>query len=343
MTPVRHTFASDNTSGICPEAWQALQECNAGYLASYGNDAITARATDLFREVFETDCEVFFVFNGTAANSLALASLCQSYHGVICHEVAHIETDECGAPEFFSNGTKLLLASGNNGKLDPQHVEGLVVKRSDIHYPRPNVLSLSLPSEVGTVYSLDELLALRDVAVRHRLKIHMDGSRFANAVASRGESPAALTWRSGIDVLCCGGTKLGIGLGEAVIFFNKALAAEFDYRCKQAGQLASKMRFIAAPWCAMLADGSWLRNAAHANGCARLLSEKVRGLPGVRELYPVQANAVFLELPPAVHNHLKARGWAYYVFIGGGARFMCSWATTPEEVAELAADIAEAV
>ncbi|MEI8310322.1 MAG: beta-eliminating lyase-related protein, partial [Verrucomicrobiota bacterium] len=229
---MRHTFASDNTSGICPEAWQALQECNAGYLASYGNDAITARATDLFREVFETDCEVFFVFNGTAANSLALASLCQSYHGVICHEVAHIETDECGAPEFFSNGTKLLLASGNNGKLDPQHVEGIVTKRSDIHYPRPNVLSLSLPSEVGTVYSLDELLALRDVAVRHRLKIHMDGSRFANAVASRGESPAALTWRSGIDVVCCGGTKLGIGLGEAVIFFNKALAAEFDYRCK---------------------------------------------------------------------------------------------------------------
>ena len=208
---MRYTFASDNTSGICPEAWQALQECNAGYLASYGNDAITSRATELFREVFETDCEVFFVFNGTAANSLALASLCQSYHSVICHEVAHIETDECGAPEFFSNGTKLLLAPGNNGKVDPLCVESLATKRSDIHYPRPNVLSLSLPSEVGTVYSLDELLALRDVAVRHNLKIHMDGSRFANAVASRGESPAALTWRSGIDVLCCGGTKLGIG------------------------------------------------------------------------------------------------------------------------------------
>jgi len=340
---MRYTFASDNTSGICPEAWQALQECNAGYLASYGNDAITARATDLFREVFETDCEVFFVFNGTAANSLALASLCQSYHSVICHEVAHVETDECGAPEFFTNGTKLLLASGNHGKLDPQQVERLVTKRADIHYPRPNVLSLSLPNEVGTVYSLEELHALREVANRHHLKIHMDGSRFANAVASRGDSPADLTWRAGVDVLCCGGTKLGIGFGEAVIFFSKSLANEFDYRCKQSGQLASKMRFLAAPWCAMLSNGSWLRNAEHANGCARLLSEKVRNLPGVRELYPVQANAVFLELPTAAHDHLKSKGWAYYVFIGGGARFMCSWATTHDEVAELAADIAEAV
>jgi threonine aldolase len=340
---MRYTFASDNTSGICPEAMQALEECNAGYLASYGNDASTAKAADLFREVFETDCEVFFVFNGTAANSLALASLCQSYHSVICHESAHVETDECGAPEFFTNGTKLLLAPGDNGKLDPVHVSRLVTKRSDIHYPRPNVLSLTLPSEVGTVYSLEELRALHEVAARHRLKIHMDGSRFANAVASRGDSPADLTWRSNVDVLCCGGTKLGVGLGEAVIFFNKALANEFDYRCKQAGQLASKMRFLAAPWCATLRDGTWLRNAENANACARLLAERISHLAGVRKLYPVEANSVFLELPQTAHDYLKAKGWAYYVFIGGGARFMCSWATTPADVADLAADIADAV
>jgi len=340
---MRYTFASDNTSGICPEAWQALQDCNPGYLASYGNDEFTARATDRFREIFEYDCEVFFVFNGTAANSLALASLCQSYHSVLCHDLAHVETDECGAPEFFTNGTKLLLASGNHGKLEPEQVERLVTKRSDIHYPRPKVLSLSLPNEVGTVYSLAELQALHEVASRHKLKIHMDGSRFPNAVVSRGDSPADLTWRSGVDVLCFGGTKAGIGLSEAVIFFDKELANEFDYRCKQSGQLASKMRFMAAPWCAMLDDGSWLRNAEHANGCARMLSEKVRNLPGVREIYPVQANAVFLDLPPAAHDRLKSQGWAYYVFIGGGARFMCSWATTHAEIEELAADISGAL
>jgi len=340
---MRYSFASDNTSGICPEAWEALQQCNEGFLPSYGNDEITARAADLFREVFETDCEVFFVFNGTAANSLSLAALCQSYHSVICHELAHVETDECGAPEFFTNGTKLLLASGSDGKLEPSQVERLVTKRKDIHYPRPNVLSLTAPSEVGTVYSLEELRALHEVAQRHGLKIHMDGSRFGNAVASRGESPAELTWRSGVDVLCFGGTKCGIGLGEAVVFFNKPLAREFDYRCKQAGQLASKMRFMAAPWRAMLADGSWLRRASHANACARRLAEKVGTLPGVRILYPVEANAVFLELPASVHDSLKAKGWAYYVFIGGGARFMCSWATTEADVNELAGDIAAAL
>lgn len=339
---MRHTFASDNTSGLNPEALQALHEANGDCLPSYGNDAHTGEASRLFRDLFETDCDVFFVFNGTAANSLALASLCQSYHSIICHELAHVETDECGAPEFFTNGTKLLLASGSQGKLDPDRVAHLVTRRTDIHYPRPHVLSLSLPNEAGTLYSAAELRALCGTAREHGLKVHVDGSRFANAVAGSGTAPAELSWKAGVDVLCFGGTKCGIGTGEAVIFFDKTLSREFGWRCKQAGQLASKMRFLSAPWAAALRDGSWLRHAAHANACARLLAQKMEGLPGVRLLYPVEANAVFLELPGKVHASLKEKGWAYYVFIGAGARFMCSWATTKRDIEELAGDIAAA-
>lgn len=339
---MRYTFASDNTSGLNPEALHALQAANSGYLPSYGNDGHTEEASRLFRDLFETDCDVFFVFNGTAANSLALASLCQSYHSIICHELAHVETDECGAPEFFTNGTKLLLASGGQGKLDPARVAHLVTRRTDIHYPRPQVLSLSLPNEVGTLYSAGELRALSDTAREHGLKVHVDGSRFANAIAGSGNTPAELSWKAGVDVLCFGGTKCGIGMGEAVIFFNKDLSKEFGWRCKQAGQLASKMRFLSAPWSAALRGGSWLRHAAHANASARLLAQKLEGLPGVRLLYPVQANAVFLEFPEKVHASLKEKGWAYYVFIGAGARFMCSWATTEKDIEDLAADIVSA-
>ncbi|MDE1170207.1 MAG: low specificity L-threonine aldolase [Verrucomicrobium sp.] len=337
---MRYEFTSDNTAGVCPEAWEALREANAGFVPSYGTDPVTQRAADLFREFFETDCDVFFVFNGTAANSLALASLCQPFHSVICHEAAHIETDECGAPEFFSNGTKLLLAKGEHGRLAPAEVEALVTKRTDIHYPRPRVLSLSLPTELGTVYTPERIGVLCQTAARHGLKVHVDGARFFNAVAALGAAPKALTWQAGVDVLCCGGTKQGIGFGEAVVFFNKDLAQEFGYRCKQAGQLASKMRYLAAPWVRMLEGDAWRKGAEQANRCARLLESLVRGVPGVEVLYPVEANAVFLKLPPEAHQRLAAKGWSYYTFMGDGARFMCSWATREEAVRELAADLA---
>lgn len=341
MTP-RYEFASDNTAGICPEAWAALAEANAGAAASYGDDPYTARASDLFREVFETDCDVYFVFNGTAANSLALASMCQSYHSVITHETAHIEADECGAPQFFSNGVKLLTAPGANGKLDVPEVERVVTRRSDIHFPKPKVVSLTLPTEMGTLYSGGEIAAIAEFARSRGLKVHVDGARFANAVASSGARPADLGWKAGVDVLCCGGTKNGMGLGEAVVFFDRSISGEFAYRCKQAGQLASKMRFLAAPWAAMLKDGSWLRHAAHANACARRLADRIRGVPGVTIRFPVEANAVFADMPDAVHARLAERGWRYYRFIGTSARFMCSWATTEQGVDRLAADIAGA-
>lgn len=332
-------FASDNYSGICPEAWTAMAEANLGHAPAYGDDAWTAKAADAFRVQFETDCEVFFAFNGTAANSLALAALCQSYHSVICSDTAHVETDECGAPEFFSNGSKLLMAPCAGGKLTPDAIRAIVSNRKDIHFPKPRVVTVTQPTETGQVYSLAELRAISACCREFGLRLHMDGARFANACASLGCSPADMTWRAGVDVLCFGGTKNGMAVGEAILFFDPDLAEDFDYRCKQAGQLASKMRFLSAPWASMLATGTWLRNAAHGNACAARLSQHIAGLPGLEIMFPVQANAVFVRMPDAKMAALRDRGWHFYTFIGGGARFMFAWDAQPQRVDELAADI----
>jgi threonine aldolase len=331
-------FASDNTSGIFPEAWQALDKANNGYVRPYGDDEYTAAASELFRKTFETDCDVYFVFNGTAANSLALASLCQSYHSVIAHETGHVETDECGGPEFFSNGTKLLLAPGPNGKFDLDAVEHLITKRSDIHYPRPRVITLTQPTELGTVYTLTEIRAICALARRYGMKVHVDGARFAHAMAALKLPPKAITWEAGVDVQSFGGTKCG-GTSEAVVFFDRTLSPEFAYRCKQAGQLASKMRFLAAPWLPFLDDGLWLRYAEQANCCARALRERLAEFSCLEFLYPTEANAVFLRMPQAVQAELQARRWVFYVFIGGGARLMCSWKTTMTDIDEFVADV----
>lgn len=340
-SPVRErNFASDNWSGICPEAMEALAAVNRGHTPAYGEDAHTTRACDTIRAFFETDCDVYFTFNGTAANSLALASLCRSYHSVLCHELAHLETDECGAPEFFSNGTKVLLVGGALGKAALDAVEERVLRRNDIHYPKPHVLSLTQPTEVGTRYTVEEVQAAGALAKKHGLRVHMDGARFGNALASLGVAPKAITWEAGVDVLCLGGAKNGMPLGEAVVFFDRALSEEFAYRCKQAGQLASKMRFLSAPWEGMLNSGAYLRNAAHANRAAARLAEGLEGL-GVAPLYPCQANAVFVSLAPEQAAALRARGWCFHEFIGdAGARFMCSWDTADADVDALLADFA---
>ena len=338
----RRQFASDNYAGICPEAWAAMQQANQGHATGYGDDPWTARASDLLRELFEIDCQVFFTFNGTAANSLTLASLCRSYHSIICHDLAHVETDECGAPEFFSNGTKVLHVPGELGKVSADAVHERVKRRTDIHYPKPRVVSLTQATELGTVYDADELDAISETARRLHLNVHMDGARFANAVAALGVSPKEITWKAGVDVLCFGGTKNGMAVGDAVVFFDNALAEEFGYRCKQAGQLASKMRFLSAPWVGMLEDGAWLRHAAHANRCARLLEEKLAGAPGLEMLAPRQANAVFVNMPAGMIRGLHDRGWQFYTFIGaGGARLMCSWDTTEADVTAFAKDVWE--
>ena len=333
-------FASDNYAGICPEAWAAMAEANQGHALAYGDDPWTAAAADAFRTLFDTDCEVFFAFNGTAANSLALAALCQSYHSVVCTDIAHVETDECGAPEFFSNGSKLLIAPAQDGKLTPAALRAVATRRQDLHFPRPRVVSITQATEVGTVYTADEVQALGAVARTLGLHLHMDGARFANACASLGCAPADITWKAGVDVLCFGGTKNGMAIGEALVFFRRELAQDFEFRCKQAGQLASKMRYLSAPWLGLLRDGAWLRHAHHANHCAQLLSTLVADVAGVKLLFPVQANGVFIEFPEAALTALRARGWRFYTFIGtGGARFMCAWDTEEARVRAFAADI----
>jgi threonine aldolase len=339
----RRHFASDNYAGICPEAFAAMVDANLGHEVGYGDDSWTEKASNLLRDLFETQCEIFFVFNGTSANALSLAALCQSYHSILCHEMAHVEGSECGAPEFFANGTKVLLLSGTDGKIDPKSIESAVCKRTDIHYPKPRALSLTQATEVGTVYSLDELGALADVAQHFHLRIQMDGARFANAVAALSVPPRQLAWQAGVDVLCFGGTKNGLAVGEAVVFFNLELAREFDYRCKQGGQLASKMRFLSAPWVGILQSGAWLRHAAHANAMARRLETGLRELPNIRIAYPVQTNAVFADIPDRVVAQLHQRGWKFYTRVGGWtqSRLMCSWDTTAEDVDAFVKDAKE--
>jgi threonine aldolase len=256
--------------------------------------------------------------------------------------MAHVETDECGASEFFSNGTKLLTVGGQNGKVDLAEIEHTVKKRTDIHYPKPQVLSITQTTELGTTYTPDELIAIHGLTKRLNLKLHMDGARFANAVASLQVHPKELTWRAGVDVLTFGGTKNGMPMGEAVVFFNKKLADEFEYRCKQAGQLASKMRYLSAPWLGLLKDGAMLRNAGHANTCARKLADAIANIPGVRLVHPTDANAVFVQLTEETITALRDKGWVFYTFIGSGhCRFMCSWATTEADIISLANDIQE--
>ncbi len=341
-TSSSHAFGSDNTAGICPEAFAGLAEANAGYAGSYGDDRWTDQAKKLLREVFETECEVFLVFNGTAANAVALSACCRApYTRILCHESSHVDTDECGAPEFFTGGAKVTAIAGAGGKLTPAGVEPALHRGHGIHYPKPAALSLTQSTELGTVYRPGEIAALAALAHANGMAVHLDGARFANAVAALADAsgggsrvtPADLTWRAGVDVLCFGGTKNGMHTTEAVVFFNRELAREFEYRVKQSGQLASKMRFAAAQWVGMLRDGAWLRHAAHANGCARRLAEGLRADPRFRLMLEPEVNGVFVEMAPALFAALQARGWHFHRFIGeNGYRLMCSWATTPSEI-----------
>ncbi len=335
-------FASDNNAGVHPEVLAALTAANGGHVRSYGHDALTERARELFRTHFGARADAWLVFNGTAANVLGLGAVMRPHHAVICSDGAHIQVDECGAPERFT-GSKLLPVRCPDGKLRPTDLPPLLHGLGDEHRVQPRVLSLTQATELGTVYSVEEVRAIAAIAKRRHLKLHMDGARFANAVATLGCHPSDITWRAGVDVLCFGGTKNGLPVGEAVVFFDRALSEDFAYRVKQAGQLASKMRFISAPWLGLLENDTWLANARHANAMATRLYQSLQPIPGVELLHPPQANAVFACLPRPMIDRVRAAGWRFYEFIaGGGCRFMCSWDTRPESVDALAADIAQA-
>lgn len=332
-------FASDNWSGLCPEALDYLIRANAGSAPAYGFDDWTARAADAVRELFEHDAEVFFAFNGTAANSMALAHLCQPYQAIICHAWSHIETDECGAPGFFSHGARLLTGQGAEGKLEVEVARRLVPAGGDLRFPRPVALSLTQSTEVGTVYNVDELTRLCGWARGQGLRVHVDGARFMNAVAALDVSPAELSWRCGVDVLSLGASKTGGGIGDTVVFFDRRLAEGFDYRCKQGGQLASKMRLMTAPLLGLIETGAWLRNARHANQSAAALAARLDAA-GIPLAFPRQANAVFIRLDDAEAAVLRQRGWRFYISdCHGAARFMCGWDMTTERIDALVRDL----
>jgi threonine aldolase len=342
--PLQPQFGSDNYAGICPEAWRALEAANRGHAPGYGGDDWTRAAIEAIQRTFETDCDVFFVFNGTAANSLALAALCRNTDAIVCHALAHINVDECGAPEFMSGGARLLTVDTPLAKLTPEAVIAKAVTPHDEHSSRPRALSLTQATELGTVYTTSELVALCDTAHAKGMRVQMDGARFANAVASLGCTPAEASWRAGVDVLCLGGTKNGLPAGEAILFFERALADEFARRRKQAGQLASKMRFVAAPWLGVLEDGAWLTHAAHANAMARRLATGLERHRDARLLAPVEANGVFVDLPKRAIDALFAKGWRFYAFIGDtGVRLMCAWDTTADAVDRFLDDLSQAL
>ena len=340
MIVERHEFASDNVAPMCPEAWAALQQANAHYAPSYGEDRWTARVCDRIREIFETDCDVYFVFTGTAANALALAQVCKSFQSVICHQHSHIQTDECGAPEFFTGGSKLLLVGGADGRIDSDQLKELLSRHNELHSHKPGAISIAQATEFGTVYRRDEVAAIADLTRAHQLSLHMDGARFANAIASLNCAPKAITWEAGVDVLCFGGTKNGGGVGELVIFFDKKISREFEYRAKQAGQLGSKMRFLAAQWLGLLTEDTWLRNAQHANRAARALASRLRKEAEIESIFPVEANAVFVSMDERLASALHGRGWRFYKFIEPDVyRLICSWSTTEEHISSLLADM----
>jgi threonine aldolase len=336
-------FASDNFAGICPEAWAAMEAANTNHAPSYGEDRWNDEAVRIIREIFETDCDVFFVFTGTSANALAVASACAPFESALCSEQAHLIVDECGAAGFFAHGVVLETLPSPHGKVAYQDIERLARKRTDIHHSRARMISITQSTELGTVYSAEEVAAIGGIADDLSLRFHMDGARFANAIATLGVAPRTITWEAGVDMLSFGGAKNGLACGEALVFFDRHLAKDFAYRRKQSGQLASKMRFLAAPWIGLLKDGAWLRHASHANAMAAQLERGLRALPGVNIAHPREANSVFAVLPARISNGLHARGWEFYGDFGpaGAARLMCAWDTQPEDVVAFLADAAE--
>lgn len=338
MHDVHRGFASDNASGMHPAVLSAIAEANAGHTHAYGDDPWTRRATELVRHQFGEAAEVFFVFNGTGANSAGLQALMRRFEAVICPDSAHINTDECGAPERFTGG-KLLGVPTPDGKLTPELIEGAISGVGFEHASQPRVLSVTQSTEFGTVYSHEEFAAVVATARAHGLKVHVDGARLANAAASLGCTLGEAC--ADADVVSFGATKNGAMLAESVVILDPALAVDFKYVRKQSAQLASKMRFISAQFIALLEGDLWRENATNANAMARLLAERAGAIPGVRITRPVEANEVFAVLPHDAIGPLQAE-FDFYVWDErtGEVRWVASWDTTTDDVERFTAGIA---
>ena len=330
------TFGSDNHSGVHPRVLEAIAAANDGPAVAYGMDDHTEAAIAKFREHFGKKVDVYMVFNGTGANIVSLSTLARPFQAVICSEHAHINADECGAPEN-ATGSKLLTVHTADGKLTCDDIARHLRGRLDQHRVQPAVVSITQASELGTVYGVDEVKAIAAFCHRHGLYLHMDGARLCNAAAGLGKGLGEITGALGVDILSFGGTKNGLLLGEAVVCFHPELSQNTIFIRKQSMQLASKMRFIAAQFSALLSDGLWLENASHANLMAKRLEEKVKDIPGVKIVQPVQANAVFASLPRTAIDKLLEKYFFYtWDEEKNEVRWMCSWNTTEQQVDDFA-------
>ena len=336
-------FSSDNAAGVAPEVLQAMADAAPGWAMAYGDDEGTSRAAEMIRDRFEApEAAVYFVATGTAANSLSLACLAEPWNAIYCHQSAHIEEDECNGPEFYTGGAKLALIPGDHGRMSPEGLQARLDRtaQGDVHGAQRGPLSITNATEAGTLYDPGAVTALTAVAQKADIGVHMDGTRFAYAIAALGCTPAELSWKAGVDILCLGATKNGAIAAEAVVLFDPKLAWEFELRRKRAGHLFSKMRFLAAQFEAMMTDDLWLKLATRANATAAGLADGLASLAHAKLIHPVEANLMFVDLPRAIHKEARAKGAAYALMgnLNGPddemltCRLVCSAQTTSEEV-----------
>ena len=330
-------FASDNVTSACPEVMDALIEANSGIAGSYGDDEWSSILKAKLSEVFETDLEVYLAVTGTASNALALSALAPVYGKIYCHELSHINTDECGAPELFTGGAKLNPMRSSNGRINASELSEIVRGSGNVHVTQPSVVSITQSCETGTVYQLQDIREISEVAHELNMSVHMDGARFANALVSLNESPAEMTWKSGVDVLTLGGTKNGCLAAEAIIFFKPEMVGDFPFLHKRSGQLLSKMRFISSQLNAYVSDDVWIRNAKHANSMAKVLSEGLNHFSNIELAYPTESNEVFVHLPRVVIDYLNNSGYDVNEeeLDGKAVRFVTAWDTKLEEINNL--------
>ncbi|MDA8533300.1 low specificity L-threonine aldolase [Candidatus Pelagibacter bacterium] len=330
----RVKFASDNVAGACPEVLDALMKANEGDSAPYGNDDYSKVLQEKFSEIFEKEVIVYPTASGTAANALALSTMTPVFGNIYCHKLAHINTDECGAPEFYTGGAKLIPLTGINGKITPEELEKNISGTGIVHHTQPSSVSITQVCETGEVYELDEIKKIADVANKHKLNMHMDGARFANALVALNCTPAEMTWKSGIDVLSFGATKNGCIAAEAIIFFKPELVGNISFLMKRAGHLLSKMRFVSAQLDAYISNDVWLKNAKQANEMGKKLSDGLVKHNSIKLAYPTQANEVFAKFPREMIEHLNSLGYKMNEdeLDGQAVRLVAAWNTLNSDV-----------
>ena len=333
----RVKFASDNIAGACPEVLDAILKANDGDSTPYGNDQISTDLQKKFSDLFEKDVIVFPIASGTAANALALSTMTPSFGNIYCHKLSHINTDECGAPEFYTGGGKLVTLNGINGKILAEELEQAIGGKGIVHHTQPSSVSITQVCETGEVYQLDEIKKISEVTHKHKLNMHMDGARFANALVSLNTTPAEMTWKSGIDVLSFGATKNGCIAAEAIIFFNKDLVGNIAFLMKRAGHLLSKMRFVSAQLDAYISNDVWLRNARHANKMGKKLSDGLNNHSDINLAYPTEANEVFATFPRNKIKNLNSEGYKMNEdeLDGKAVRLVAAWNTKDSDVDQL--------